>query len=155
MYVLIVELFIHITVRPNHLHALALPFVSNIEWFYPYSSSLSNCHRNIRTIALLPAKQSWRMNEYMYHINTLDWVVHPEQDKAWANFMGYTVCSQLPMHYSDVIVSPMTSQITSLAIVYSTVYSGTEQRKHQSSTRDWPLWGELAGERWIPHTKGQ
>ena len=25
------------------------------------------------------------------------------------------------------------SQITSLAIVYSTVYSGTDQRKHQSS----------------------
>ena len=27
----------------------------------------------------------------------------------------------------------MTSQITSLTIVYSTVYSGTDQRKHQSS----------------------
>ena len=27
----------------------------------------------------------------------------------------------------------MVSQITSLAIVYSTVYSGADQRKHQSS----------------------
>ena len=35
-------------------------------------------------------------------------------------------------HYSDVIMSALASQITSLAIVYSTVYSGTDQRKHQS-----------------------
>ena len=36
-------------------------------------------------------------------------------------------------HYSDVIMGPMTSQITSLTIVYSAVYSGEDQRKHQSS----------------------
>ena len=36
-------------------------------------------------------------------------------------------------HYSDVIMSVMASQITSLTIVYSTVYSGADQRKHQSS----------------------
>ena len=35
--------------------------------------------------------------------------------------------------YNDVIMSPMTSQITSLTIIYSTVYSGADQRKHQSS----------------------
>ena len=35
-------------------------------------------------------------------------------------------------HYG-VIMSVMASQITSLAIVYSTVYSGADQRKHQSS----------------------
>ena len=38
-------------------------------------------------------------------------------------------------HYSDVIMSAMASPITSLnlTIVYSTVYSGADQRKHQSS----------------------
>ena len=36
-------------------------------------------------------------------------------------------------HYSDIIMGDIASQITSLAIVYSTVYSGTDQRKHQSS----------------------
>ena len=36
-------------------------------------------------------------------------------------------------HYNDVIISTMVSQITSLTIVYSTVYSGIDQRKHQSS----------------------
>ena len=37
------------------------------------------------------------------------------------------------MHYSDVIMSAMASQITSLTIVYSTSYSGANQRKHRSS----------------------
>ena len=40
-----------------------------------------------------------------------------------------SICS----HYDDVIMSAMASQITSLTIVYSTVYSRADQRKHQSS----------------------
>ena len=35
-------------------------------------------------------------------------------------------------HYSDVLMGAMGSQITNLTIVYSTVYSGADQRKHQS-----------------------
>ena len=36
-------------------------------------------------------------------------------------------------HYNDAIMSAMTSQITSVSIVYSTVCSGIDQIKHQSS----------------------
>ena len=36
-------------------------------------------------------------------------------------------------HYSDVMMYAMASQITSLMSVYSTVYLGTDQRKHESS----------------------
>ena len=36
-------------------------------------------------------------------------------------------------HYSDVIMWTIKFQITSLTIVYSTVYSDADQRKHQSS----------------------
>ena len=36
-------------------------------------------------------------------------------------------------HYSDVTIGTMASQITSLAIVCSTVYSSADQRKYQSS----------------------
>ena len=39
----------------------------------------------------------------------------------------------MPEHYNDVIMSVMASQITSLTIVYSTVYSGADQWKHQRS----------------------
>ena len=38
-------------------------------------------------------------------------------------------------------MSPMASQITSLTIVYSTVYSGADQRKHQSSASLVFVWG--------------
>ena len=36
-------------------------------------------------------------------------------------------------HYGDVIMVAIASQVTSLAIVYSTVYSDADQRKYQSS----------------------
>ena len=36
-------------------------------------------------------------------------------------------------HYSDVMMGTMASPITSFTIVYWTVYSGADQRKHQSS----------------------
>ena len=35
-----------------------------------------------------------------------------------------------PTHYNDVIMSTMASQITSPSIIYSTDYSGADQRKH-------------------------
>ena len=55
-----------------------------------------------------------------------------------------------PLHYSDVIMNAMASPITRLTIVYSTVHSGVDQRKHQSS------WGQHGahlipvGPRWVP-----
>ena len=43
----------------------------------------------------------------------------------WTDMINY--------HYGDVIMGTTTSQITSLTIVYSAVFSGADQRKHQSS----------------------
>ena len=59
-----------------------------------------------------------------------------------------------PLHYGEVIMSTMASQITSLTTVYSTVYSGVDQRKHQSDA-SLALCGEFTGDRRIPRTKGQ
>ena len=39
----------------------------------------------------------------------------------------------LSLHYNDVIIVTIASQITSRTIVYSIVYSVADQRKHQSS----------------------
>ena len=39
----------------------------------------------------------------------------------------------ITIHYDDVIMTMLASQITSLTVVYSIVYSGVNQRKHQSS----------------------
>ena len=57
-------------------------------------------------------------------------------------------------HYNDVIMTTMASQINSLTIVYSIVYSGADQSKHQSSASLSFVWG-IHRSRWIPRTKGQ
>ena len=44
-------------------------------------------------------------------------------------------------HYNDVIMDEMASQITSLMIVYSTIYSGDDQIKHQNSVSLVFVWG--------------
>ena len=50
------------------------------------------------------------------------------------------------VYYSDVIMDEMASQITSLMIVYSTAYSGADQRKHRiEAPCHWPLCGEFTG----------
>ena len=54
----------------------------------------------------------------------------------------------------DVIMGAMASQITSLTIVYSTVYSGADQRKHLSPTSPAFVRG-IHRDRWIPRTNGQ
>ena len=54
-------------------------------------------------------------------------------------------------HYNAVIVGAMVSQITSLTIVYSTVYSIQAQIIENIKAADhWHLWGEFTGHRWIP-----
>ena len=58
---------------------------------------------------------------------------------------------QLFMHYYEVIMGTKASQITSLAIVYSTVYSGADQRKHQSSASLAFVWGIHRGLVNSPH----
>ena len=59
-----------------------------------------------------------------------------------------------PIHYTDVIMTTIASQITSLMVVYSTVYSDADQSKHQSSASLAFVWG-IHRDRWIPRTKGQ
>ena len=57
-------------------------------------------------------------------------------------------------HYIDVIMTTVASQITSLTIVYSIVYSVADQRKYQSSASLAFVRG-IHRDRWIPRTKGQ
>ena len=54
-------------------------------------------------------------------------------------------------HYDDVIMGAMASQITSLTIVYSTVYSSADQSKHQSSESLAFVWGIHRGPANSPH----
>ena len=64
-------------------------------------------------------------------------------------------CSRSPTyHYCDAIMGTIASQITSLTMVYTTVYSDADQSKHQSSASLAFVRG-IHRDRWIPRTKGQ
>ena len=45
----------------------------------------------------------------------------------------WRLCDITLIHYGDVTMGAIASQITNLTVVYSTVYSDADQRKHQSS----------------------
>ena len=74
------------------------------------------------------------------------------------NDMGNLVANKLQpvniFHYDDVIMNEIASQITSLTIVYSTVHSGADRSKYQSSA-SLALCGKFTGDRWISRTNGQ
>ena len=53
--------------------------------------------------------------------------------KFWSIFGYLWNVGGFMHHYDDVIMTMLASQITSLTVVYSIVYSGVNQRKHQSS----------------------
>ena len=57
-------------------------------------------------------------------------------------------------HYSDVIMDTVSSQITSLTIVYLTVNSA-QIKENIKAPRHWPLCGEFTGDQLIPCTNGQ
>ena len=67
--------------------------------------------------------------------NTVYEIVKLRQYHTWHSpGVGITkLLSPFRYHYNDVTMGSMASQITSLTIVYSAVYSGADQRKHQSS----------------------
>ena len=64
---------------------------------------------------------------------------------------GVPFLPSIILHYDDVIMSMIASQIISLAFVYSTVYSGADQRKHQSSVSLAFVWGIHRGPVNSPH----
>ena len=60
-------------------------------------------------------------------------------------------CGQRFMHFNDIIMSVMASEITSVSIVCSTA----QIKENIKALRHWPLGGESTGHRWIPLTKDQ
>ena len=61
---------------------------------------------------------------------------------SWHHFI------HVKYHYNDVIMSALASQVTSLAIVYPTVYSGADQRKKSKLRVTGPVCGEFTGDSW-------
>ena len=85
-----------------------------------------------------------------FYESTFCWNVHLKTHSTFGIlahiyiFLTCRVCSmkyEYFIHYSDITMGGIVSQITSLAIVYSTVYSGVDQGKHQSSASLAFVWG--------------
>ena len=63
----------------------------------------------------------------------MNWRQTGNQEVVKVTILSPLAVPKIIVHYNDVIMSTMATQITSLTIVYSSVYSDTDQRKHQSS----------------------
>ena len=66
-----------------------------------------------------------------YPCRPFTWIWEVQFSPIFALFVYYMYCIQSTKR--EVIMGTMASQISSLTIVYSTFYSGADQRKHQSS----------------------
>ena len=99
-----------------------------------------------QTSTAVPSGNGWVISYYIYN-----WCNQLSAKTTSRSFALYVYES---LHYIDVIMTTMASQITSLTVVYSTVYSDADQRKHQSSASLAFVWG-IHRDRWIPRTKGQ
>ena len=77
-----------------------------------------------------------RFPEIFWQFEVWMTMIYRWQDCSIANKLDLlqAICGEYSLiDYNDIIMGAMASQITSLTIVYSTVYSGADQRKHQSS----------------------
>ena len=81
-------------------------------------------HANRSFGAAEEQEMSWYLISFSYHA---------DEYSTYGLIPWQSLTQNNPVHYDDVTMSLMASQITSLMIAYSTVYSGADQRKHQSS----------------------
>ena len=95
-------------------------------WFETLSPSLWR-HRNVPSIVC-------RCTSSKIHVNLVMRSTLISANNLCVLIEGANWCK----HYSDVIMGTIASQITSLTIVYSTVYSSVDQRKHQLVTGEFP-----------------
>ena len=75
-------------------------------------------------------KRNLRISPYLIWVQSRERFMFP-CNAAISVPIWFLLCPVI--HYSDVTMDTMASQITSLTIVYLTFYSGADQRKHQSS----------------------
>ena len=123
--------------------------------------------RNVHSNIFFPRNDGHSALALMYyHLFCHEWVTtnpiwvckHPINRSSKYLFWSKTKQASkmiLPLiHYNDIMMCATASQITSLTIVDSTVYSDADQRKHQSSASLAFVRG-IQRDRWIPRTNGQ
>ena len=92
-----------------------------------------------RSCRCFPGRNSLTRHDTLFNIH-MQWLKSAINRLIWRHKDKYSNASlqvtlstvRLCPQYSDVIIGAMAFQITSLTIVYSTVYTGADQIKHQS-----------------------
>ena len=139
----------------------------------PPDSTYTRCHTKYNhTVQIFPIPQKHRLASLQGSSQNTSWVTYAVRRYLWVWYQSILLHSpgllhrdktslvlmkqpwEMGNHYADVIMTTIASQITSLTVVYSTVYSDANQRKHQSSASLAFVWG-IHRDRWIPRTKGQ
>ena len=108
------------------------------------SASLTLCEGNPSFTDGFPVQGAGNAWIWYFLVVCLNSVVEPAVVAGDLQYRDAYVTSLI--HYSDVIMTTMVSQIISLTIIYSTVY--------QNSALLAFVWG-IHRDRWIPRTKGQ
>ena len=122
-----------------------------------WNKSLRNdyCSNNICSEILSKTKSCWNIlmgNDYWSN-NTCSKMLSKTKfsntkhqfSEPWTNvlprYLPLILRPLLPLHYGDVMIGTVASQITSLTVIYSTVWSDSDPRKHQSSALLAFVWG--------------
>ena len=100
-------------------------------------------YRGTHTIVAVPFSNP-KAHSWTHHMSPLG----TRNIKTTDNIVHHGLCT---FHYTGVIMGAIASEITSLTIVYSTVYSDANQRKHQSSASLAFVWGIHRGPVNFPH----
>ena len=92
------------------------------------------CFSTRASVASVLSMQPWQWGKLTLAARQYECILSWARRKlAGASGILYRIYKGHMFHYDDVIMSEIASQITSLTIVYSTVHSGADQSKHQSS----------------------
>ena len=111
--------------------------ISSAKW-RPFCRGLNVLTKNIRTIATLTSAKQIGLSFLRgvccgWHTCLAPGHLQPSLRNSLSAYIVPCVMSPFRHHYTDVIMDAIASQITSLAIVFSSVYSDADQRKHHSS----------------------
>ena len=144
IYRICFEMLIKAISSPDHIkynHQQLHHVVSYLGWFYVMKTvnqmvetkNTDDIDEKRSWPFLLSAPWYWHGLSQSYSRTMITTVRTRNIRKTWPSAILSTLANIDDMHYNDVIMSTIASQISGVTIVYSTVSSGINQRKHQSS----------------------
>ena len=86
---------------------------------------------------------NWRqLSRVQFHLNRVSWCIDSGMEQNQDPIVAM-ITTAVFHHNVQVIIGTMVSQVTSLTMVYSTIYSDADKKNIKA-----------LGDRWIPRTKG-